>query len=121
MTASELATELSDKFGMSKWPDHYEVDAETYANVCQHVFDGLVVDGNFGTFKRVKGLSLGQNNGIMFKNVEIILSPVSSSPLLTVDEIRTLYNLLKAQYISYENDKGIAVVRKLRDLVGEDV
>ncbi len=38
---------------------------------------------------------------------------------LTIDEIKTLYNLLKHQYISYENIDAINLVRKLGRLIDE--
>lgn len=122
MTAEELKIQLNNVYGITKeWPDHLEVSADTYANVCQHVFD-RGQEKDFTDRKDIKRftLSFGVNNGLMFKGVELILVPPKPA-LLTFDEMKTLYDLLAPQYISYENDKGIAVVRKLRQIIAEGV
>ncbi len=73
MTADELHRLLNDLYGRTKpWPKYREVDAETYANVCQEIFDNLIK-----TYPRADNhvyIALGPlTNGIMFKNVELIL------------------------------------------------
>lgn len=42
MTANELRNKFNNEFGLSEWPKTYEVDAETYGNVCQCIFDYLI-------------------------------------------------------------------------------
>ena len=69
MTAEELIHKLNIDYGMHKWPPVYEVDAETYANVCHYVFNMLA---NYFTDLKVT-VSIGPHHGIMFKNVELIL------------------------------------------------
>ena len=73
MTADELAKLI--RGGLDRL-DHVEVDAETYSNVCQRVFD---MCGNVGlntiNSAAAKNLNvlIGRNNGIIFNGVEIIL------------------------------------------------
>jgi len=42
---------------------------------------------------------------------------LDSDKYLTKEELKTLYNLLKYQYISYENIAAIQLVRKIRDIL----
>lgn len=70
MTANELRNKLNDTYGLdNKWPEKLEVDHETYANCCQAIFDYLA-KGNNNKFIDV---AIGKYNGILFKNVELIL------------------------------------------------
>ena len=129
MTAEELRIKLSNESIVNKkWPDHLEVDADTYANACQAIFDwaveqdGVDVSKDF-TLKR-QTISFGINNGIMFKNVELILTHSQESELqtfgyLNMDELRVIYNLLLHEYISYENIDAINLIHKIRSLIGE--
>lgn len=71
MTKDELAKLLNDTYGINPWPSQYEVDPITYANVVQSYFDIFDVPG-FKCLKMIH-ISLGPNNGVMFKNVELIL------------------------------------------------
>lgn len=84
MTSNELRKLFNDKFGNEKWPKTYEVDHETYANICQDIFDhhvqsktmfwDSVENAKDITDFQVIGIFLGlTKNGIMFKNVELIL------------------------------------------------
>lgn len=84
MTIDELRNHFNDNFpAYEKWPTTYEVDHETYANVCQSIFNFQVEDNvdtiplTYNTPNGHKGycisLCLGSRNGIMFKNVELIL------------------------------------------------
>lgn len=83
MTTDELRRKFNSKFGLDEWPNSYEVDAETYANVCQSIFKYKVEYGidtfpvTYNTVDGIKGhyinLGLGPNNGIMFKDIELIL------------------------------------------------
>jgi len=36
---------------------------------------------------------------------------------LDIDELKTLYELLQFQYISYENEPAILLMRKIRDII----
>jgi len=69
MTAEQLIELFNNSFVLGKWPDRYEVDANTYANACQFVFTRR--GGNREVDGKVR-ISLGPNNGLMFKNVELI-------------------------------------------------
>lgn len=70
MTPNELRNYFNTKYGMNEpWPDKFKVDADTYAQVCQEIFNH-VVDGIDRPFITI---AIGPNNGIMFKNVELIL------------------------------------------------
>lgn len=73
MTVEELTKFFNDTWGLTRWPPNWEVDAETYANVCQEVFNRAskylqVLDDNY-----IINVVVGPNHGIMFKNVELIL------------------------------------------------
>lgn len=78
MNSDELVRHFNTVFGIRHpWPQTYIVDAETYGYCCQAVFDNTVkrlsefLEDN--TFVNTYAISLGHNNGIMFKNVELIL------------------------------------------------
>lgn len=83
MTIQQLREKLNNEFGLNhKWPKTYEVDADTYANVCQSIFEYKVENkqqynlGNsdYGQFFQIK-VDLGtQKCGILFKDVELILN-----------------------------------------------
>lgn len=74
MTTNELISFFNNRFQIGEWPDKYEVDHETYANVCDSIFkhDSTEIMYFNGDMSRV-AISLGPNDGIMFKNVELIL------------------------------------------------
>lgn len=71
MTREELAKFLNDTYGLNPWPERLEVDAVTYANIVQSYFDIYDVP-QMKSLKRIY-IDLGANNGLMFKNVELIL------------------------------------------------
>jgi hypothetical protein len=83
MTTDELHKLFNEEFGLNSWPITYEVDHETYANVCQSIFihnakDAKLFWDNIENRKAksdLKAISIliGEHNGIMFKNVELIL------------------------------------------------
>lgn len=83
MTAQELRKLLNDEFGLGQWPNAYEVDHETYANVCQDIIEhkfnedtlfwNTVEDGIREWDFKIISIAVGMNKGIMFKNVELIL------------------------------------------------
>lgn len=76
MTAEELIAHFNKTYGLSKWPSTYTVDPVTYANCCEYVFNLIVASGvgiDFGGFTNVV-IYLGTiNNGLMFRNVELVL------------------------------------------------
>jgi hypothetical protein len=67
MTTEELRSTFNDKFELNKWPQAYEVDHETYANVCQYTFHKKN-DGEPIIF-----IAIGKHGGILFKGVELLL------------------------------------------------
>lgn len=76
MTTEELRSIFNDRSEYSGWPEKLEVDADTYGNVCQSAFNHIL---NTQTIMHKTDklyfitVSLGPNNGIMFKGVELIL------------------------------------------------
>lgn len=74
MTAKELNKHFVKTFGFNPWPETFEVDAETYGNVCQAIFDDAL-EYQFPVLSDAFRLhiAVGRNNGIMFKNVELLL------------------------------------------------
>jgi hypothetical protein len=77
MTFNELRRKFNNEFALGEWPTTYELDAKTYANVCQYIFDnkGETSFIEIGKDKLIE-IAIGPNNGIMFKNVELIYKPV---------------------------------------------
>ncbi len=76
MTNLELLRKLNNVYGLDKWPETFEVDAETYGNVCQSMFDykvSILKEQNT-TYPNVIDILVGSHNGLMFKNVELILN-----------------------------------------------
>ena len=73
MTAEELHKFFNDRFQMGQWPRSLEVDAATYGNVCQFIFEHQATRmiSHNEEFSEVI-ISLGPNRGLMFKNVELI-------------------------------------------------
>ena len=71
MTTEELRIKFNNEFGLGKWPKIYEVDAETYGNVCNDIINHLVY--RYELYRDVT-IQIGPNNGIMFKNAELVLS-----------------------------------------------
>lgn len=70
MTAPELVNHLNNTYGIGKpWPLIFEVDSDTYANVCQSLFTYLSNHQYRGAIK----LAIGPNDGVMFKGIELIL------------------------------------------------
>jgi hypothetical protein len=70
MTAQELRQYLNRTYGFNPWPEIFEVDAETYGNICQSLFDKWL-ERDFPPDRAE--VSLGPNGGIMFKGIELIL------------------------------------------------
>lgn len=77
MTANELRNHFNRTFGLRErlWPTTFEVDAETYGNCCQAVFDAEL-ERQFPSVLQMEfrlEIALGPNNGLMFKNVELLI------------------------------------------------
>jgi hypothetical protein len=80
MTANELIHKLNTEFGLDKkWPETYEVDAETYANCCKFLFKvqfnnnmERIIRKGYGDLSVIEFI-IGKNKEPMFKNVELIL------------------------------------------------
>lgn len=74
----ELREYFNNAYGLEKeWPKTFEVSAELYGRVCQTVFDWhirnllcVMIPGRGYNIARV---AVGQNGGIMFKNVELLI------------------------------------------------
>lgn len=64
-----------------KLPETYEVDAETYANVCQYIFNNMPLSMGIGPNYEVLAIPVGnQRRGIMFKGVELFLKGFKGEP-----------------------------------------
>lgn len=83
MTTRELR-EIFNAFGLNSWPKTYEVDADTYGHVVHDMIEFKIK--NKGMFTdldmtengvprdgKIVDLIVGPNNGILYKNVELIL------------------------------------------------
>ena len=76
MTTDELRNKMNNDFGLSEWPKYMYVDSETYANVCQNIFDTKADNISFTSgerFIKIVKISLGVHHGILFKNVELLI------------------------------------------------
>jgi hypothetical protein len=70
MTTNELKEKFVRNYGFKHpWPPSYGVDADTYACVCQAIFDRQVILGT-PSFVHV---AVGPHGGIMFQSVELLL------------------------------------------------
>jgi len=78
MTANELRNYFNNTFGIDNpWPKTFEVDAETYGNCCQAAFDWYISNYLYNMIPGIGykiNLTIGQNKGLMLKNIELILS-----------------------------------------------
>jgi hypothetical protein len=73
MTTDELTGFLNKTFGAEKdWPKLLAVREDTYGCVCQTVFEKLAFKYRQNPGQKSIEVRLGPNNGIMFKNVELI-------------------------------------------------
>lgn len=70
MTVQELRIKFNKEFGLKSWPETYEVDADTYLNVCRYMINVQAKPIHDGFFSEIH---LGKSYGILFKNVELIL------------------------------------------------
>lgn len=76
MTVQELRSHFVNTFGYKPWPETFEVDHETYANVCKSVFEWAWKERQLFNVKgggKTVEFHLGPNKSIMFKGVELIL------------------------------------------------
>jgi len=77
MNTNDLRKILNTLYEVNKeYPETYPVSPETYGNVCQDLFDHVSkIEGHISDhvngIVRIK-IALGPNNGILFKNVELI-------------------------------------------------
>ena len=70
MTVNEFIKHLNETYGLNSWPVFVAVDAETYGHVCNHILKHVV---NLGDLPTLRYVSVGPHNGIMFKNIELLL------------------------------------------------
>jgi hypothetical protein len=76
MTPTELRLHMNELYGPQPWPKVHHVDAETYGNVCQEVFDYLIhkhaynLEAGMGYHLDI---SVGFNGGLMYRNVELVI------------------------------------------------
>jgi hypothetical protein len=74
MTAQELIQKLNKEYGIeSRWPTFLEVDGETYANICQFIFDDKLKRVPYICKTVIIPIAIGETGGIFFKGMEIIL------------------------------------------------
>jgi len=76
MKSHELIKIFNDSHNLSHfWPITFEVDAETYANCCNAVFDWASVRNSTIDVEEYRSIrvSIGEHGGLMFKGVELIL------------------------------------------------
>lgn len=74
----ELISYLNNTYGMEKkWPDQFEVSAELYGRVCHMLIKKAREDRdlyfNWEGFRNTVAIDIGPNDGVMFKNVELII------------------------------------------------
>ncbi|KKN41443.1 hypothetical protein LCGC14_0723140 [marine sediment metagenome] len=72
MTSHELRRRFNNEFGLGAWPLTYTVDYETYANVCQDIFNKAKPVAMITSISRIE-IGIGPARGIFFKNVELVL------------------------------------------------
>lgn len=81
MTAQELITMMNDSWGMNQWPRQIEVNKDTFYNVFEFLLKGKIKNGDFyrlgngeiGQYYEIH-LQMGVNKGILFKNVELLVT-----------------------------------------------
>jgi hypothetical protein len=77
MTVKQLTDYFNQNYGMFKaFPETYEVDADTYADVCHHLFLLKATEMEEVGIEPIKFFAkvwLGKHNGVLFKGVELIL------------------------------------------------
>ena len=81
MKAKDLKRKFNEAFGLDQWPKTYPVNHNTYANVCQFIFESKIKNDEHIAFQgnvTDVAISLGPNNGILFKGVELILQMETS-------------------------------------------
>lgn len=83
MTTNELR-EIFNAFGFNSWPKTYEVDADTYGHIVHDMIihkiknagmftDIDMIENGVPRDGKVIDFIVGPNNGILYKNVELIL------------------------------------------------
>lgn len=113
MIASELTRIFNEIYGLDGWPKLYEVDYETYAEICQFIFNKSeeyeYYKQNNGPSISIIRLALGPNEGIVFKNVELILKR-NNEFKMTIEEVRYFVESIKYEYLSkdtYQESKAL--------------
>lgn len=75
MTAAELKLHMNELYGPHKvWPKVHYVDAETYGNVCQEIFDYYIYKHAYQLAPGVGyhlDITVGFNGGINYRGVEL--------------------------------------------------
>lgn len=69
MTANELRKQFNDTYGLREWPKTFKVTPETYAHVCNDIFQ-IKNKHNHSNLNIIE-IAVGSHGGIMFKNVEL--------------------------------------------------
>ena len=76
--AEELIQYFNNAYGLDKeWPKQFEVSAATYGKVCQMLINKAKEDRdlyfNWYGFEDKVSIAIGLNNGVIFKNVELLI------------------------------------------------
>ncbi len=73
MSVEELIKEVNDKYGHNwePWPDHYEVDIQTYVNVLHAIFERAPVITVLGEKGYTIAISVSSDYKVMFKGMEL--------------------------------------------------
>lgn len=83
MTTDEFRAKLNKEYGIKHpWPEMLEVDHETYANVCQTIFNKYAEKAPVSLLGlgSIVTLAIGpKKGGIMFHGVELILKDNAKS------------------------------------------
>jgi hypothetical protein len=74
----ELIAYLNNTYGIDKeWSREFEVSAELYGRVCQALINKAKADRdlyfNWIGLVNAVSIAIGPHNGVMFKNVELII------------------------------------------------
>lgn len=74
-TVEEFVSYLNDTYGFTEsWPKQLEVSPATYGNICDRLIKEKMNNSNewYGFVWTIK-LYVGNNGGVMFKDIELIL------------------------------------------------
>jgi hypothetical protein len=79
MTVEQLRTYINETYGMgdkTPYPKIFNVDADTYGNVCHAIFQNKMKSSQCNSHFcgcTIIEIHLGINGGVMFKNIELIV------------------------------------------------